>query len=113
VLDLRSGSARLARYRRAGEIASELDVYQADGALADALFQRRDTARNRAVERQLASSPAGSISSSPPEKSSPCRCRGAAARAAFDALRRRPNERRRTLVSFSRDRRRPRRVEQA
>src|SRR6185503_11679546 len=36
-------------------LASELDVYQADGALADALFQRRDAARNRAlVERQLA-----------------------------------------------------------
>src|SRR6185295_9834968 len=55
VLDLsiriREDSLAIARAR----LAAELDVYQAEGALADALFQRRDAARNRAlVERQLA-----------------------------------------------------------
>jgi multidrug efflux system outer membrane protein len=59
VLDLsikiREDSLAIARARLAAGLASELDVYQADGALADALFQRRDAARNRAlVERQLA-----------------------------------------------------------
>jgi multidrug efflux system outer membrane protein len=59
VLDLsikiREDSLMIARARLAAGLASELDVYQAEGALADALFQRRDAARNRAlVERQLA-----------------------------------------------------------
>jgi len=59
VLDLsiriREDSLAIARARLAAGLASELDVYQAEGALADALFQRRDAARNRAlVERQLA-----------------------------------------------------------
>ena len=52
---LREESLTIARTRLEAGLASELDVYQAEGALADALFQRRDTARNRAlVERQLA-----------------------------------------------------------
>jgi len=52
---LREDSLEIARTRLQAGLASELDVYQAEGALADALFQRRDAARNRAlVERQLA-----------------------------------------------------------
>jgi len=52
---LREDSLQIARARLQAGLASELDVYQAEGALADALFQRRDAARNRAlVERQLA-----------------------------------------------------------
>ena len=54
-IKLREDSLAIARARLAAGLASELDVYQAEGALADALFQRRDAARNRAlVERQLA-----------------------------------------------------------
>jgi multidrug efflux system outer membrane protein len=45
---------QLARDRLNAGIASELDVHQAQGALSDALVQRRDTARQRALlERQL------------------------------------------------------------
>ena len=52
---LREDSLQIARARLEAGLASELDVYQAEGALADALFQRRDAVRNRAlVERQLA-----------------------------------------------------------
>jgi multidrug efflux system outer membrane protein len=52
---LREDSLAIARTRLEAGLASELDVYQAEGALADALFQRRDAARSRAlVERQLA-----------------------------------------------------------
>jgi len=52
---LREDSLEIARTRLQAGLASELDVYQAEGALADALFQRRDAARSRAlVERQLA-----------------------------------------------------------
>jgi multidrug efflux system outer membrane protein len=52
---LRQESLAIARARLEAGLASELDVYQAEGALGDALFQRRDAARNRAlVERQLA-----------------------------------------------------------
>ena len=54
-IKLREDSLQIARARLEAGLASELDVYQAEGALADALFQRRDAARNRAlVERQLA-----------------------------------------------------------
>jgi multidrug efflux system outer membrane protein len=54
-IQLRQDSLAIARARLEAGLASELDVYQAEGALADALFQRRDAARNRAlVERQLA-----------------------------------------------------------
>src|SRR5258706_12894565 len=51
----RSDSLDLARARVQAGFASELDVHQAQGALSDALVQRRDTQRQRAiVERQLA-----------------------------------------------------------
>src|SRR6185503_4095156 len=54
-IQLRQDSLQIARTRLDAGLASELDVYQAEGALADALFQRRDAARNRAlVDRQLA-----------------------------------------------------------
>jgi len=54
-IQLRQESLTIARARLEAGLASELDVYQAEGALADSLFQRRDAARNRAlVERQLA-----------------------------------------------------------
>ena len=54
-IKLREDSLAIARARLEAGLASELDVYQAQGALADALFQRRDAARNRSlVERQLA-----------------------------------------------------------
>ena len=54
-IQLREDSLQIARTRLEAGLASELDVFQAEGALADALFQRRDAARNRAlVERQLA-----------------------------------------------------------
>jgi multidrug efflux system outer membrane protein len=50
----RSEALELARARLEGGLASELDVYQAQTALSDALVQRRDTARQRAlIERQL------------------------------------------------------------
>ena len=50
----RSEALELARARLQGGLASELDVYQAQTALSDALVQRRDTERQRAlVERQL------------------------------------------------------------
>jgi outer membrane protein, multidrug efflux system len=50
----RSDSLDLARARLQAGLASELDVYQAQGALSDALVQRRDTERQRAVlERQI------------------------------------------------------------
>jgi multidrug efflux system outer membrane protein len=51
----RQDSLDIARARLGGGLASELDVFQAQGALADALVQRRDALRNRAlVEHQLA-----------------------------------------------------------
>ncbi len=51
----RGDSLDLARARLQSGLASELDVHQAQGALSDALAQRRDTERQRAlVERQLA-----------------------------------------------------------
>jgi multidrug efflux system outer membrane protein len=54
-IKLREDSLQIARARLDAGLASELDVYQAEGALADALFQRRDAVRNRAlIERQLA-----------------------------------------------------------
>ncbi len=50
----RSDSLELARARLQAGLASELDVFQAQGALSDALVQRRDTERQRALlERQL------------------------------------------------------------
>ena len=50
----RSDALELARARLQGGLAPELDVYQAQSALSDALVQRRDTERQRAlVERQL------------------------------------------------------------
>jgi multidrug efflux system outer membrane protein len=54
-IKVRRDSLDIARTRLQAGLASELDVYQAEGALADALFQRRDAGRNRElVERQLA-----------------------------------------------------------
>ncbi len=53
-LELRRDSLAIARARLEAGLASELDVHQAEGALADALVQRRDAARQRAaVEHQL------------------------------------------------------------
>ena len=50
----RSDALELARARAQGGIAPDLDVFQAQGALSDALVQKRDTDRQRAVvERQL------------------------------------------------------------
>ena len=50
----RRDSVELARARVAGGLASELDLYQAQAALSDALVQRRDTERARALlEHQL------------------------------------------------------------
>jgi multidrug efflux system outer membrane protein len=52
---VRSDSLELARARANAGLASELDVHQAQGALSDALAQRREAGRQRAViERQLA-----------------------------------------------------------
>ena len=54
-LKLRRESLDIARARAASGLASELDVHQAQGALSDALVQRRDAVRVRALlERQLA-----------------------------------------------------------
>jgi multidrug efflux system outer membrane protein len=54
-LKLRQESLEIARTRAQAGLASDLDVYQAQAALADALAQRREAVRNRAlVERQLA-----------------------------------------------------------
>jgi multidrug efflux system outer membrane protein len=51
----RRDSLDIARTRSASGLASELDVHQAQAALSDALVQRRDAARSRALlERQLA-----------------------------------------------------------
>jgi len=50
----RRDSLELARARLDAGLASELDVFQAQGALADAQVQRREAARQRALlERQL------------------------------------------------------------
>jgi outer membrane protein, multidrug efflux system len=54
-LKLRQESLEIARTRAQAGLASELDVYQAQAALSDALAQRREAVRNRALlERQLA-----------------------------------------------------------
>jgi multidrug efflux system outer membrane protein len=54
-LKLRRDSLDIARARAQAGLASELDVHQAQGALSDALVQRRDAVRQRALlERQLA-----------------------------------------------------------
>jgi len=53
-LKLRNDSLAIAQARLDAGLASELDVYQAQGAVADALVQRRDAERGRALlERQL------------------------------------------------------------
>ena len=53
-IQARSDALELAKARLEAGLASELDVFQAQGALSDALVQKRDTARQRAiVERQL------------------------------------------------------------
>ena len=50
----RRDSVELARARVGAGLASELDLYQAQAALSDALVQRRDTERSRALlEHQL------------------------------------------------------------
>jgi len=55
-IKVRRDSLEIARARLEAGLASELDVYQAQGALSDALVQRRDAARTRAlVEHQLGS----------------------------------------------------------
>ncbi len=52
----RRDSLEIAKARLDAGLAPELDVYQAQGALSDALVQRRDAARSRdLVEHQLAS----------------------------------------------------------
>lgn len=52
----RRDSVDLARARLAAGLASELDLHQAQGALSEALVQRREADRSRAlVERQLGS----------------------------------------------------------
>jgi multidrug efflux system outer membrane protein len=52
----RRESLEIARARLDAGLASELDVYQAQGALSDALVQRREALRSRGVvEHQLAS----------------------------------------------------------
>jgi multidrug efflux system outer membrane protein len=52
---LREESLAIARARLGAGLAGELDVYQAQAALAEARVQRRDTARSRSLaERQLA-----------------------------------------------------------
>jgi len=54
-LRVRRDSFAIARARLEAGLASELDVHQAQGALSDALVQRRDAERLRSgVERQLA-----------------------------------------------------------
>lgn len=54
-LQARRDSLEIARARLEAGLASELDVHQAQGAAAEALAQRREAARQRAlVERQLA-----------------------------------------------------------
>ena len=51
---LRRESLEIAQARATAGLASELDVHQAQGALSDALVQRRDAGRQRALlERQL------------------------------------------------------------
>ena len=53
-IKLRGDSLEIARARLGAGLASELDVYQAQGALSDALVQRREAERQRAlVERQI------------------------------------------------------------
>jgi multidrug efflux system outer membrane protein len=52
---VRRDSLDIAKARLDAGLASELDVYQAQGALSDALVQRRDAERSRAlIEHQLA-----------------------------------------------------------
>ena len=52
---VRRESLNIAKTRAEAGLASELDVHQAQGALSDALVQRREAGRSRAlVERQLA-----------------------------------------------------------
>ena len=52
---VRRESLDIARARAAGGLAPDLDVHQAQGALSDALVQRREARRQRALlERQLA-----------------------------------------------------------
>jgi multidrug efflux system outer membrane protein len=52
---VRRESLEIAKARLDAGLASELDVYQAQGALSDALVQRREAARSRSlVEHQLA-----------------------------------------------------------
>jgi multidrug efflux system outer membrane protein len=54
-LAVRRDSLAIAQARAQAGLASELDVHQAQGALSDALVQRREAARSRALlERQLA-----------------------------------------------------------
>ena len=54
-IKVRQESLDIARARLDAGLASELDVYQAQGALSDARVQRRDAVRSRAVvEHQLA-----------------------------------------------------------
>jgi multidrug efflux system outer membrane protein len=54
-LAVRRESLDIARARARSGLASELDVHQAQGALSDALVQRREAVRQRALlERQLA-----------------------------------------------------------
>lgn len=55
-IKVRRDSLEIAKARLDAGLASELDVYQAQGELSDALVQRREAVRSRAVvEHQLAS----------------------------------------------------------
>jgi len=68
-LRVRRESLEIARARADAGLASELDVHQAQAALADALVQRREAQRQRAlVERQIATL-TGQLDLQLPEKS--------------------------------------------
>jgi multidrug efflux system outer membrane protein len=58
---LRRESLSIARTRADAGLASELDVYQAQGALSDALVQRREVARQRSLAERLLAQLAGRL----------------------------------------------------
>ena len=74
---VRRDSLAIARARLDAGLASELDVHQAQGALSDALVQRREARAHPRADRAPArrSSPGASTSSSRRAICSRCRCR--------------------------------------
>lgn len=60
-LALRRESLAIARVRADAGLASQLDVYQAEGALADAQAQRREIARQRSLAERLLAQLAGRL----------------------------------------------------